>query len=59
MKGKTAGLLFLAVCIVLAALLLLKVITPLVSGSLFAVALVLLGGLSRGFSRRGGGADGK
>jgi hypothetical protein len=53
MSGKSAGLLFLGVCIVLAALLLARVITPLVSGSVFAIVLVLLGGLSGGFRKKG------
>ena len=52
MKGKTAGLAFLGVCIILAVLLLTKAITPLVSGSVFALALVLLGGLSGGFRKK-------
>lgn len=51
MKRQTAGFLFLCICFVLAGLLLIKVITPLVSGAIFAVALVLFGGLSRGFRR--------
>lgn len=46
MSGKTAGLIFLGICLILAALLLTKVITPLISGGVFAVALVALG-LSR------------
>ncbi len=54
MDGKAAGLLFLGVCLVLAVLLLTGTITPLVSGSIFAVALAVLGGLSRGFRRPGG-----
>jgi hypothetical protein len=45
--------LFLGTCIALAILLLNQSITPLVGGSLFAIALVLFGGLSRGF--RGAG----
>ena len=49
MKGKAAGFLFLIVCIVLAGLLLARVVAPLTSGIVFAVALVVLGGLSRGF----------
>ena len=51
MKRQTAGLLFLCVCFVLAVLLLTDAITPLVSGEIFAVALALLGVLSRGFRR--------
>lgn len=48
-KRQTAGFLFLCVCVALAVLLLTDAITPLVSGEIFAVALVLLGVLSRGF----------
>ncbi len=51
MSGRVAGLLFLGICVVLAILLLIGTITPLLSGSIFAVALVLLGGLSRGFRK--------
>ncbi len=55
MSGQTAGLLFVGVCIVLAILLLTSSVSFVLSGCIFAVALVLLGGLSRGFRR---GADG-
>jgi len=51
MKGKAAGFLFLGICVILAALLLLKVISPLVSGIVFAVALATLGALSGGFRK--------
>jgi len=51
MSGRIAGLLFLAVCLVLAVLLLLGLISPIMSGSVFAVVLVLLGAASRGFRR--------
>ncbi len=54
MDGKVAGFLFLGVCLILAVLLLTRTITPLVSGTVFAVALVVFGGLSRGFGRQGG-----
>jgi hypothetical protein len=50
-KGKTAGLLFLGVCAALAMLLITHVLTPIMSGAIFAVALVFLGGYSRGFRR--------
>ena len=50
---KVAGLVFLGVCIVLAVLLVTRTIGIVVSGALFAVALVLLG--SR-LGRRGGPA---
>jgi hypothetical protein len=51
MNGKTAAFIFVGVCIVLAILLLFGVIGPLVSGSAFAIALVLLGGISGGFRK--------
>ncbi len=54
MERKYAASLFLGVCMILALLLLTGTITPLVSGSIFAVALAVLGGLSRGFRRQGG-----
>jgi hypothetical protein len=52
MRGKTAGLTFLGICAVLAVLLLSGAITPVVSGALFAVALVVLGGISKGFKNK-------
>ena len=51
MKGKTAGLLFLAVCVILAVLLLTSAIEPPVSGIVFAVVLAVLGITSRGFMK--------
>jgi hypothetical protein len=57
MKGSLAGLLFLVVCIVLAALLLAHVIKPVVSGAIFAIALVVFGIVSRGFRRPAGPAE--
>lgn len=51
MDNKVAGLVFLGVCIVLAVLLVTRTIGIVVSGAVFAVALVLLG--SR-LGRRGG-----
>jgi xanthine/uracil permease len=51
MHRNTAGVLFLIVSGLLSFMLLARVITPLVSGSIFAVALVVLGLLSRGFTR--------
>jgi len=53
MPKKTAGFLFLAICLVLAILLLTRTITPLVSSYVFAIALVVLGGLSVGFRKDG------
>ena len=52
MNKKTAGLGFLGVCLVLAGLLLAKVISPILSGTIFAIALVGFGILSRGFTRK-------
>jgi hypothetical protein len=46
---KLAVTIFTGICVVLAILLLVGAITPLVSGIIFAVALVLLGLLSWGF----------
>jgi hypothetical protein len=48
MKRKAAVLSFLGVCIILA-LLLSKIISSTVSGLLFAMALIVFGGLSRRF----------
>lgn len=52
MKGKTAGFVFLGICVILAVLLLTKAITPFQSGTAFAIALILLGGLSAGFRKK-------
>lgn len=52
MKGKTASFVFLGICVILAALLLVKTITPIQSGMVFAIALVLLGGCSGGFRKK-------
>jgi uncharacterized membrane protein len=52
MNGNIAAFLFLGVCVILAILLLTDAIGPLLSGSIFAVALVLLGGLSGGFRKQ-------
>ncbi len=51
-KNLALGL-FLGVCLVLVVLLLTHSITPVASGAVFALALVLLGGLSRGFRGQG------
>lgn len=51
MNSKPAVAIFLGVCLVLAGLLLFQAITPIVSGAIFAIALVLLGGSSKGFRR--------
>lgn len=52
MKGKTAVFIFLGICIILAILLLANVISPIMSGIIFAVALVLLGAISGEFRKR-------
>ena len=49
MNRKTAIVSFLAVCIALAVLLLTQIVTPVIGSAIFAIALVLFGGLSRGF----------
>ena len=49
MERKSAAISFLAVCIILAILLLTKTISSTASGILFAVALAGLGIASRGF----------
>ena len=55
MKRKSAGLLFLSICIVLAILLFTKTISSTVSGSIFALALIILGGASKGFTNKNNG----
>ena len=51
MRAKPAGLLFLGVCVVLAAVLLKKVLTFLATSLAFAITLVVLVLLSRRFRR--------
>ncbi len=51
MNGRTAGLVFLGVCVILALLLLTRSIRPVLSSAIFAIALVVLGVLSRGFRK--------
>ena len=51
MSGKTAAFAFCGVCALLAILLLAGVMGPMVSGLTFAVALAVLGTLSRGFRK--------
>jgi hypothetical protein len=51
MDRKLAAFAFLAICLLLAILLLIKAITPLVSGIIFAVALLVFGLLTRGFKK--------
>jgi len=52
MNKQTAGFVFLFVCLILAALLLMKAISPILNGCIFAVALVGFGILSRGFTNK-------
>ena len=52
MDRKSAAISFLAVCIILAILLLTKTISSTVSGILFAIALVLFGLISNGFRKQ-------
>jgi len=49
MSGRLALALFIATCATLAVLLLIGAIKPLDAGAVFAISLVLFGGLSRGF----------
>lgn len=51
MNRRLAGFLFLGTCAILAFLLITHKIGALVSGFVFALALVVFGGLSRGFRR--------
>jgi len=52
MDGKIAVILLVNICVILAVLLIIQAITPLVGGVVFAVVLVTLGSLSKGFRRR-------
>ncbi len=52
MKGKLAGLIFLGICVILAILLLTGVISAIVSGIVFAIALFVLGAISNGFRKK-------
>ena len=52
MTGRTASFVFLAICVVLALLLLTERIDAVTSGWAFAISLVVLGVLSRDFRRR-------
>lgn len=51
MNKKIAKLAFLGICLILAILLMTGTITYMVSGIIFAIALVAFGVLSRGFTR--------
>jgi hypothetical protein len=52
MSRRLALSLFLVTCISLALLLLIGAMEPLDAGAVFAIALILFGGLSRGFRQR-------
>ncbi len=52
MNGTAAAFLLLAVCALLAILLVTGVIGSVLFGSLFAIALVILGGSSNGFRKK-------
>ncbi len=52
MKARPAVFIFLGVCLILVVFFLFHVITPIVSGAVFAIALVILGGMSKGFRRK-------
>jgi hypothetical protein len=52
MNGKTAGYIFMVISIALAVLLLTKIINFIVCESIFAIALLTFGVLSKGFKRK-------
>jgi hypothetical protein len=52
MKAKPAIAIFICVCLVLVTLLLFQFISPIVGGTIFAIALVVLGSLSKGFKKK-------
>jgi len=52
MNKKNLAFVFLGVCLILAILLLTKTITPVVSGAVFAVCLVIYGLLSAGYRNK-------
>jgi uncharacterized membrane protein len=54
MNRKSASLLFLVICIVLTILLLTKTISSTMSGSIFTLALIILGGASKRFTNKNG-----
>jgi len=51
MGKRTAGYVFLGICLLLAVLLITSAITPLVSGLIFAVSLVTVGIAAKGFRK--------
>ncbi len=52
MKGTIAGVIFIAVCLTVAVLLLADICSPGAGGAVFAVSLAVLGGTSQGFRRK-------
>jgi hypothetical protein len=52
MKGLTARLLFILMCVALSLLALYRVITPIITGVVFAIGLIVLGVASKGFQKR-------
>jgi len=52
MNKKTAAMTFLVVCLVLAMLIVFGAISPALTGGIFALALILLGIVSRGFTNK-------
>jgi hypothetical protein len=52
MRRRYAIILFLAVCLILAILLLTRISTPMISSIIFAIALIVFGILSKGFRRK-------
>lgn len=51
MKSRNAIASFLGICVILAVLLITKLISSVLSGIIFAIALVIFGSLSKGFRR--------
>ena len=51
MNGKKARIFFIGTCLILAILLVTQVVTPIVGGFIFAVALAAFGGASHGFRK--------
>ncbi len=52
MKFKTAAVLFLIICLIIVILLLTDSISSFIAGILFALSLVLIGVLSKGFRKK-------
>ena len=51
MNGKKARIFFVGACLIVAILMLTQVVTLIVGGIIFAVALAVFGGLSNGFRK--------